>query len=89
MRCTGERPDEEKTMNLTRLARGRYKTPTGYVIESDNASIAEYDEVSDPEWFVYDPETAARGDYGPPEALADGFSTRRAAVDYLTQLLGR
>jgi hypothetical protein len=68
---------------LTRLARGRYVTPDGYLIESDNASVGEFDEVSDPEWFVYDPLTAARGDYGPPEAMADGFPTLRAAKQWL------
>jgi hypothetical protein len=80
------------TVAVKRLARGRYLTTDGrFLIESDCPSVGEsYDlqgnmiaseDERASEWFVYDTSSRAvqRGDYGPPDALGDGFGTLRDA----------
>ena len=84
-------------MKLKRLARGRYITTDGrWLIESDCPSYGELkdlqgftisEEAPRPsEWFVYDATSSivADDDYGPPDAVADGFPTLRAARQYLS-----
>jgi hypothetical protein len=80
---------------LRRIGRGRYSTRDGrYVIESDVPGLGEWDEPRPTEWFVYDVGNiedntgqVVEGNYGPPDALTDGFPTLRAARDYVEKLV--
>jgi hypothetical protein len=77
------------TLRLRRLGRGQYATRDGrYVIENDSASMGEWDDLSEPEWFIYTAEQVQRGDYGPPEAVnLDGLPTLREARAYIERNL--
>ena len=89
---------EPKRPSLTRLGRGRYATKDGlFLIESDCPSLGDrydlqgntiaYEAERASEWFVYDATDprVQRGDYGPPDALRDGFDTLREASAWATQ----
>lgn len=79
---------------LKKIAAGHYVTADGrYVIASDCPSLGDredfqgrviaYEAPRATEWFVYvNNERVQRGDFGPPDALVDGFTTRREAQEW-------
>lgn len=71
---------------MRRLARGRYLTDDGrHILENLSASTDEWDREDAPEWYVF-PAHLDGTDYGAPDAIGDGWPTRREADAYASRL---
>jgi hypothetical protein len=61
---------------------GCYENGT-HRVERDSGSSDEWDQLSEPEWFVY--ALPVRNDYGPPDAITE-FETLREGKRYIDRL---